>query len=277
MREQLRTPTSRHSLKTMAAASSRWAEALHAWAIPREILAKAPESPWGFPPELFAAPEVPASTPSRKRALGALPPGGSVLDVGVGAGAASLGLVPPAARLVGVDESADMLVRFTAASARLGIAVRTVRTRWPEAAGEAGRADVVVCHHVLYNVADLVPFVRALTSSARRRVVVELTAEHPQAALSPLWLHFHGLERPTGPSADDAVEVLEEVGIQPDVERFTGSSRLAEVHRRDLVAFARRRLCLPADRDPEVDSLLPVNAALPGRELVCLWWSPPRA
>jgi hypothetical protein len=92
-----------------------------------------------------------------------------------------------------------------------------------------------------------------------------------------LWLHFHGLERPSGPSADDAVAVLEEIGIEPDVERFSGRSRLAEVDRRDLVAFARRRLCLPAERDPEVDSLLPVNATLPGRELVCLWWSPPRA
>jgi hypothetical protein len=49
------------------------------------------------------------------------------------------------------------------------------------------------------------------------------------------------------------------------------------VDRGDLVAFARRRLCLPAERDPEVESLLPVNATLPGRELVCVWWSPPRA
>jgi SAM-dependent methyltransferase len=261
----------------MAAASVRWAEALQAWAIPPEILAKAPESPWGFPPELFAAPEVSASTPSRNRALEALPPGGSVLDVGVGAGAASLGLVPPAARLVGVDESADMLDRFAAGADRLGVAVQAVHAGWPEAAGAAGRADVVVCHHVLYNVADLVPFVRALTTAARRRVVVELTAEHPQSGLNGLWLHFHGLERPTGPNADDAVAVLEEIGITPEVERFRGPSRRPQVDRKDLVAFARRRLCLPAERDPEVAELLAVNAGLPGPDLACLWWAPPRA
>jgi SAM-dependent methyltransferase len=220
---------------------------------------------------------VPASTPSRKRALEALPAGGSVLDVGVGAGAASLGLAPPAARLVGVDESADMLARFAAAAARQGVAARTVRIRWSQAASEAGRADVVVCHHVLYNVGDLVPFVRALTSAARRRVVVELTAEHPQSGLNALWLHFHGLERPTGPNADDAVAVLEEIGITPEVERFSGPSRHPQVARKDLVAFARRRLCLPAERDLEVDELLPVNAGLPGRDLACLWWSPPPA
>ena len=263
----------------MGEASSRWAEALRAWAIPQEILDNAPESPWGFPPELFAAPRVPPSTPSRKRALEAMPADGSVLDVGVGGGAASLGLVPPAARLVGVDESAEMLARFAAAAvaSHLSATVRTVHGRWPEAAPEAGRADVVVCHHVLYNVADLVPFVRALSSSARRRVVVELTSEHPQSRLNPLWLHFHGLERPTGPSADDAAAVLEEIGITAEVERFTGPPRHRNLDRAHLVAFARRRLCLPAERDPEVDSLLPANAGLPERELTCLWWSPSRA
>ncbi len=261
----------------MGDASSRWAEALQAWAIPQEILAEAPESPWGFPPELFAAPEAPGSTPSRQRALDGLTSGGSVVDVGVGGGAASLGLVPPAARLVGVDESADMLARFAAAASHLRATVQTVHGRWPEVAPQAGPADVVVCHHVLYNVADLVPFVRALTSSARRRVVVELTAEHPQSGLNPLWLHFHGLERPAGPNADDAVAVLQEMGISPAVERFTGPSRHREVDRAHVVAFARRRLCLPAERDPEVDSLLPANAGLPGRELTCLWWSPPEA
>jgi SAM-dependent methyltransferase len=261
----------------MAAASARWAEALRAWAIPDEILANAPDSPWGFPPELFAAPEAPSSTPSRKRALEALRPGASVLDVGVGAGAASLGLAPPAARIAGVDESADMLARFAAAGARQGVAVQTVHGRWPEAAEEAGRAEVVVCHHVLYNVADLVPFVRALTASARRRVVVELTAEHPQLTLNPLWLHFHGLERPDGPNVDDAASVLREVGIQPEVERFTGPVRHRDVDRAHVVAFVRRRLCLPAERDSEVDELLPANAGLPGRGLACLWWSPPPA
>ena len=260
----------------MTTASSRWAAALHAWAIPDDILKAAPESPWGFPPALFDAHEVPSSTPSRRRAVEALPAGGSVLDVGVGAGAASLCLVPPARQLVGVDESAEMLARFTAAAdaADVGVDVRAIRASWPEAADQAGRSDVVVCHHVLYNVADVVPFVRALTSAARRRVVVELTAEHPQTALNPLWRHFHGLERPTGPTADDAAAVLEELGIRPEVERFSGPRRQAEVDRKDLVAFARRRLCLPAERDPEVDALLPENAGLPRRELACLWWSP---
>ncbi|HKC74769.1 MAG TPA: class I SAM-dependent methyltransferase, partial [Chloroflexota bacterium] len=96
-------------------AAERWKQALAAWAIPPAILAAAPESPWGFPTELFErrADAVPAEpTPSTQRALEALPEGGSVLDVGCGAGAASLPLAARAGHLIGVDPSAEMLRAF---------------------------------------------------------------------------------------------------------------------------------------------------------------------
>src|SRR5438105_9452665 len=99
----------------MGAAADRWREALASWAIPEDILARAPESPWTFPVELFAsrARAAPATlTPSNRRALEALPEGGTVIDVGCGAGAASLALVPKAGRLIGVDPSASMLEAF---------------------------------------------------------------------------------------------------------------------------------------------------------------------
>jgi SAM-dependent methyltransferase len=253
-------------------ASARWAEELDAWRIPDEILSKAAESPWGFPPTLFDAPAKPPATPSRRRALEALPQGGSVLDVGVGAGGASLGLAPPAARIVGVDESEPMLTQFMAEAARRQVSAHTVLGPWPEVSALAGTADLVVCHHVIYNVRDLVPFVRALSSAASERVVVEITAEHPMIRFNPLWLHFHGLERPSGPTVDDAEAVLREAGIQPVVERFTAPARRAGADRRALVAFARRRLCLPAERDPEVDRLLPSNTGFLVRSMACLWW-----
>src|SRR5512135_2791286 len=98
-----------------SARAERWAKDLAAWAIPQDILDAAPESPWGFPVELFLrrAQDEPAETPSRARAREALPDGGSVLDVGCGAGAAARALVPPAGVLIGVDESAEMLAAFS--------------------------------------------------------------------------------------------------------------------------------------------------------------------
>src|SRR5436190_22736307 len=99
----------------------RWREDLGSWAIPPEILAAAPETPWGCPPGLFARSaeealaargaltEPKQATPSQRRALEALPEGGSVLDIGAGGGAASLPLCPPAAAVTAVDQSAEML------------------------------------------------------------------------------------------------------------------------------------------------------------------------
>ncbi|HEX6382138.1 MAG TPA: class I SAM-dependent methyltransferase, partial [Acidimicrobiia bacterium] len=177
-------------------AARRWQEDLDSWAIPPEILDAAPESPWGCPPGLFAraAEEAldkqgAAPTPSLLRALEVLPEGGSVLDVGAGGGAASLPLCPPAATVTAVDQSGQMLARFAALAEQQGIEHREVEGLWPDVAGEVGAVDVVVCNHVLYNVGDLVPFVTALTDLARKRVVVEVTAAHPQSQLNALWEH----------------------------------------------------------------------------------------
>jgi SAM-dependent methyltransferase len=242
------------------AALDRWRDQLAGWAIPEEILARAPESPWGFPVGLFRsrarrAGDRPA-TPSNREAARFLPPGGSVLDVGAGGGAASLPLAGVAGRLVGVDESPEMVASFLAAAEAAGVPAEGVEGRWPEVAGRVAPADVVVCHHVLYNVGDLAPFVEALTGHARRRVVAELTERHPLVALGPLWRRFHGLDRPAGPSADDAVAALAALGLGVDRQDWETTDRLGFDDLGELVAFTRRRLCLPADRDPEVAEAL---------------------
>jgi SAM-dependent methyltransferase len=255
-------------------AAERWAAELAAWAIPPEILAAAPESPWGFPPALFRAPEddVGAATPSRRRALEALTPGAAVLDVGAGGGAASIPLCPPAGRLVAVDESAAMLASLAGRAEELGVRHEEVQGRWPDVAPAVPAADVVVCHHVFYNVPDLDAFALALTDHARRRVVVELTATHPLTAQRGLWRHFHGIDRPDGPTADDALAVLQEAGLDVVAERFTVPPR-PQPDRAEWVAFVRRRLCLSPDRDAELDSLLPADdALLRPREAVALSW-----
>lgn len=266
-----------------------WREQLDAWAIPETILAAAPAPPWGFPTELFrrraasgrSAPE----TPSRRRALETLPQGGTVLDVGAGAGAASLPLAPPASRIVAVDESGDLLEAFEDLAEAAGVSVTTVTGRWPDVAGTVPPADVVVCHHVLYNVAILEPFVRALTEHAGRRVVVEITEEHPLAWMRDLWWRFHRLTRPEGPTASDAVGALEELRIPVRREDFQEPGGGGGFERReDAVAFVRRRLCLPEQRDPEVADALgdrlarnedgSWRAGPPVRRLVTLWWDP---
>ncbi len=241
-------------------ALERRREQLDGWAIPTEILAAAPESPWGYPVGLFRSRARRAgsgpATPSTLEAARFLPEAGTVLDVGAGGGAASLPLAGPAGRLVAVDESPGMVASFLAAAEAAGVPAEAVEGSWLEVAGRVGPADVVVCHHVLYNVADLAPFARALTGHARRRVVAELTERHPLAGLRPLWRRFHDLDRPTGPGADDAVAALAALGLEVDRQDWESQDRFGFDDFAELVAFTRRRLCLPAARDPEVAEAL---------------------
>jgi SAM-dependent methyltransferase len=264
-----------------------WERALEAWAIPDEILSAAPESPWGLPPELFRRRAVAAVErgPSIlvERSLEALPAGGTVIDVGVGGGATSLPLAGRASRITGVDGSEPMLDAFRAAAATAGVGAVGVLGAWPDVAVEVERADVVVCGHVLYNVPLLEPFARSLTDHARHRVVVEITGTHPLAWMADLWMRFHGLERPTGPTADDAEAALRELGL--DVSRVDQEAppRSGGFERRqDAIALVRRRLCLPADRDGHVaDALGDRLAERDGlwsagpiqQTLVTLWWA----
>lgn len=256
----------------MTSAGQTWKDALASWAIPDEILAAAPEEPWGLPVSLFAAPEAPADTPSRRRALEALDAGGDVIDVGAGGGSASLSLLPAAKRIVAVDSSAEMLASFAAAAGAAGIEHREIEGAWPDVAAHAGTADVVVSHHVLYNVAALGPFVRALTAAARARVVVEITADHPRARANALWQRFWNLERPSTPTADDAMAVLRENGISFGSERFLQPSRGQRMDDAERVAFVRRTLCLPAGRDGDIAAAMRETDYDAPREVVAIWW-----
>jgi SAM-dependent methyltransferase len=247
-----------------------WAHALSEWANPPAILEAAPESPWGWPASRLRRAPDQIDTPSRHRALEALPAGGVVLDVGVGAGWGSLPLAPPATLVVGVDQDPEMLEGFGAEAEAKGVPHRAVQGRWPDVAPLVEAADVVVSHHVLYNVPDLVPFLAALTDHARRRVVVEVTVTHPAGWLNDLWRRFHGFVRPSRPTVADVAAVLEEMGIGAQMETWWRTPWTRAASRQEVVAFARRRLCLPPERDPEVDALLEEE---PGeREFATLWW-----
>jgi SAM-dependent methyltransferase len=233
-------------------AAHRWAEQLAGWGVPQEILDRAPESPWFHDPQRFAADvDVDRDSTSNRWAREVLPPlGGTVLDVGCGGGRSAVPLVPPATELIGVDPSGTMLDRFVAAASSVGVARRTVHGLWPDVAAHTPHADVVVCHHVTYNVGDIVPFVLALTDHARLAVVVELTVVHPMSAFAPAWEHFWGLARPGGPTSDGFIAVLSELGLEP--ESTMAPHRSASDHVTDLVESTRRRLCLPAARDREI-------------------------
>jgi SAM-dependent methyltransferase len=256
-----------------AGATERWAEELEAWKIPDEILSRAPVPPWGFPADLFAAGDSYMGAMHR-HALEALGDGGSVLDIGCGGGAASMPLVSPATELIGVDDLPAMLTAFAKAAEAAGVRHTEVLGRWPEVAGQVPTAAVVVCRNVVYNVADIVPFVRALASHSTRLVVVELTEAHPSVSLAQLWMRFWKLARPDGPTAELFIRVLHEIGIDPTVERETRPSIKAQVDPAAHLAFLRRRLCLDSSRDQEIAAALDSDAHLDETTAVVVAWPP---
>ncbi|MGQ0718846.1 MAG: class I SAM-dependent methyltransferase [Pseudonocardiales bacterium] len=216
-------------------------------------------------------PATPEDTPSRQAALQLLgPDGATVLDVGCGAGAAGLALLPKVSHLTGVDHADDMLRAFERACTERGLAHRSVHGAWPPAAAEAGVADVVVSHHVGYNTLELAPFLAALGAATRRGVIVELHAVHPGAWLDPLWAQFHGLHRPPPATADDVLAVLAEIGVYPEVQRWT---RPAQPRNPEAeVTFSLRRLCLPEQRRDEVAEAV-ARLGPRHRDLVTISWS----
>lgn len=253
----------------------RWRRDLAAWAIPEEILAKAPRSPWGHAvgrfkrrtDALLAAPDG----PTQARAREVLPADGAVLDVGAGTGAASLPLRP--AVLIAVDESADMLAELSARAAKLGVTAELIEGRWPDVAPRTPVADVAISAHVIYNVPDLPDFLAALTGHARRRVVVELPERHPMSWLNPLWEHFHGLRRPSRPTYEDAVEIARALGYGVHVTRHRApDSRYESVM--ELAEAACRRLCLDPARADEVARVAVDLGLYPGEPTpwVTMWW-----
>jgi len=263
-------------------AGARWAGLLASWAIPDDIVARGEVPPWSHDPATFAMDDTADPTsPIFAVARDLLPPdGGTVLDVGCGGGRSSLPLFPRARHITGVDSSRAMLDQFASAADRLGVAHREIEGRWPdvaiaaELAGEPiERVDVAVCHHVAFNVPDLEPFVVALSAIARIGVVMVLPRRHPMSAWNAAWKHFWNLDRPSGPTSDDAVEVLRAVGIEPEVIEVP---RPAMARHADdptaLVASARRRLCLTSDRDDEIAAWLRDNPPDFMREVVILRW-----
>ena len=263
-------------------AGARWAGLLASWAIPDDIVARGEVPPWSHDPATFAMDDTADPTsPIFAVARDLLPPdGGTVLDVGCGGGRSSLPLFPRARHITVVDSSRAMLDQFASAADRLGVAHREIEGRWPdvaiaaELAGEPiERVDVAVCHHVAFNVPDLEPFVVALSAIARLGVVMVLPRRHPMSAWNAAWKHFWNLDRPSGPTSDDAVEVLRAVGIEPEVIEVP---RPAMARHADdptaLVASARRRLCLTSDRDDEIAAWLRDNPPDFMREVVILRW-----
>ena len=236
-------------------AADHWSAQLGEWRIPDEILAQAPISPWTHDVATFSVDDtLDRDGLSASVAREVLPVhGGVVLDVGCGGGRSSAVLVPPAETLIGFDANPSMLSAFEVAARTLGVVALQIHGRWPDVASVAPVADVVVCHHVFFNVAEAVPFATALTEHARLAVVVEIPLQHKLSGWNAAFKHFWDLDRPVRARP---MPIWSASWPRQDSSRRSGTAighrcRGIPAIRRRCSPRQRRRLCLHPDRDAE--------------------------
>ncbi len=264
-------------------ASQNWREQLEAWAIPESLLAAVDDSPYRWPVELFrrrnvtAREEQPPPTTDVVSRLAGI--GGSILDIGAGTGRASLPLAALGHPVTAVEKSSDMATALRDEASAVAGTYRVVEANWPV---ETDHADVVMAAHVVYDVADIDSFLDSMQDHARRAVVLELTESHPWTPLVPYYRALHGIDRPTGPTTDDLVAVIEElIGRRPEVLRwerpggtwFESWDEIIELYSRRLVLPAGRRAELRPLLEPDVeenDGRFTVGSSV--RQLATVWW-----
>ncbi len=142
-----------------------------------------------------------------------LGPHKTLIDAGAGFGRHA---VPLAGRLdwvTAVEPSEGMREQMDTAPNMTVIA-----SSWEDA--EAAPADLVICCHVLYGVAEPVPFIKKLGSSARERVFITMREAQPAIPAEEAWRVLFG-PRTRMPEFGDLLEVLAEMDIRPEVARLT--------------------------------------------------------
>lgn len=169
---------------------------------------------------------------------------GRVLDVGAGPGRYAVPLAELGARVVAVEPNAAMvaLLEEEAAAHRVSIAVE--HAVWPEAEPRVGSADVVLCAHVVYPIADVAPFLRALDRAARCAVVLVARLGQPDDALSHVFRAVYGEERAPMPSLPELYNLLLQLGIPASVSMHPFESRWNFADAEAAVSSAAQRLAV---------------------------------
>lgn len=140
-----------------------------------------------------------------------LSPRKTLIDVGAGAGRHASPLADRLEWVTAIEPSEGMRSHIPP---RANMTV--VASTWEDA--EVSPADLVICNHVMYGVADPVPFLEKLQKAARERVFVmmrETDLPHPAAVLRK---ELIGQSGPRLPRFSELFMLLLQIGVAADVD-----------------------------------------------------------
>jgi len=153
-----------------------------------------------------------------------LQPSKTLIDVGAGTGRHTTPLAEKLEWVTAVEPSEGMRSHIPQ---RDNITI--IASTWEDA--EVAPADFVICSHVMYGVAEPVPFVEKMERSSRERVFVmmrETELPHPAAELRR---RLVGEAGPRLPRFSELFMLLVQMGIAPDVDylRYPIVTRYADI------------------------------------------------
>jgi SAM-dependent methyltransferase len=176
----------------------------------------------------------------------ALGPDGTLLDVGAGAGRYAVPIARSGRRVTAVEPSAGMRRNLEERLQQAGLAnVDVVASTWEEA--EVAQHDVVLAAHILYPLAEVVPFIRKLVAHARRAWFLTIRVEPMGGEFAPLWQEIWGTQYPVEPTFLDLYNLLFSIGLRPNarLRPFFGGTAAGDLE--EVLQQARGRLFLPED------------------------------
>ncbi len=153
-----------------------------------------------------------------------LSPAKTLIDVGAGTGRHTMPLAERLEWVTAVEPSEGMRSHIVP---RDNITV--VASSWEDA--EVAPADLVICSHVLYGVAEPAPFLTKMETAARERVFVmlrETDLPHPAAEIRR---RLQGDAGPRLPRFSELFMLLLQMGVAPDVTflRYPITTRYAGI------------------------------------------------
>ena len=171
-----------------------------------------------------------------------------IVDVGGGAGRLSLPLALCCHEVINVDPSAAMLAGFEATASEAGISnVRSILGDWLEI--EPPRGTFALVNHVTYLTREIVPFVEKLEAVASRRVLITVNSPPLPSRHRELFRLLYHEEEEIVPGPIELVNVLWELGIEPDVRMLPAPGTvlapvpgLGGCHRSDHLAVRHRAM-----------------------------------
>ena len=138
----------------------------------------------------------------------------TLVDVGAGAGRHAVPLADRLEWVTAVEPSEGMRAQIPARDNMTVIA-----SMWEDA--EVAQADLVICSHVLYGVADPVGFISKMNHTARERVFVMMRETELPHAGAELRRRLLGDAGPRMPRFSDLFNLLVQMGTPPDVHFLT--------------------------------------------------------